>query len=151
METELKFALSPEARRAVERVVADDAHAVACHRDVSTYFDTPDRRLHKAGFTLRVRRRSDRDDFIQTVKADGATLRRQEWEWPVAGDDRPDRARLEEVPGLRPILGSRDVDLQALFRTEVERRAHTLHPRPVRRSNSRSTRAGSSPATGASP
>lgn len=130
METELKFALSPEARQAVERLVAGQADGTVRHHDVSTYFDTPDLRLHKAGFSLRVRQRSDRPEAVLTVKSGASTLRRGEWEWPVAGEQ-PDPARLAEVPGLRTVLAGHDQKLQPLFRTEVERCQRTLHPRPA--------------------
>jgi inorganic triphosphatase YgiF len=50
IETELKFALSPEARKSVER--HRGLHATP-HTDHTTYFDTPDLVMRKAGFTLR--------------------------------------------------------------------------------------------------
>src|SRR5581483_11649851 len=129
METELKFALSPEAHRAVEKAVGGEGETTR-HNAVSTYFDTPDLRLHKAGFSLRVRRRSDRDAYVQTVKAAGdSLLYRNEWEWPVE-TEMPRVAVLDEVPGLRPVLDGHGDSLREIFRTEVEREQHTLHPMP---------------------
>jgi len=55
METELKFALSPQAREALERHVlslALDGDPVV-ETDHTTYFDTPDGALRGAGFSLR--------------------------------------------------------------------------------------------------
>ena len=134
METELKFALSPEARRAIEGhllVHGEDA-AVDSHIDRTTYFDTVDLALHRAGLSVRIRHRIDDGangggTHVQTVKArgNGWGLRREEWEWSVAGADL-DRARLEEVPGLLPILKD-GVDLQPVFCTEVRRCERLLH------------------------
>ncbi len=129
METELKFALSAEAHRAVEKVVGCEADTIR-HNDVSTYFDTPDLRLHKAGFSLRVRRRSDRDAYVQTVKAAGdPLLYRNEWEWPV-DTEVPRIGVLGDVPGLRTVLDGLGDSLHEIFRTEVEREQHVLHPMP---------------------
>jgi len=136
MQTELKFALSPEARRAVEGrllVRGEEVAAVGTHIDRTTYFDTADHALHRAGLSLRIRHRvdgraEDGGPYVQTVKArgNGSGLRREEWEWSVAGADL-DRERLEEVPGLLPILNDR-VDLQPVFCTEVRRCERLLHP-----------------------
>ncbi len=129
METELKFALSPEAHRAVEKLVGHEGDTIR-HNDVSTYFDTPDLRLHKAGFSLRVRRRSDREAYVQTVKSAGdSRLVRNEWEWPVERDT-PELGVLDEVPGLRPVLDGHGEELREIFRTEVEREQQTLNPMP---------------------
>jgi inorganic triphosphatase YgiF len=132
METELKFALSPEARRAVEGhlMVHGDGAAVGSHLDHTTYFDTADHALHRAGLSLRIRHRvDDRADggtYVQTVKARSNGLRCEEWEWPIAGADL-DRERLEAVPGLLPILKD-GVDLQPVFCTEVRRCERLLRP-----------------------
>lgn len=120
MEIELKFSLSPDSHRAVETRVGHEGGTTR-HNDISTYFDTPDLRLHKAGFSLRVRRRSDRDACVQTVKAAGdSRLRRTEWEWPVERE-MPEFSVLGEVPGLPLVLDGRGDDLREIFRTEVER------------------------------
>jgi len=127
METELKFALSPEARDRIERhAVALAAGGHGSTEDQSTtYFDTPRRTLRKAGFSLRVRRSAD--GFVQTVKsAAGSTFRRLEWEWPLDSDD-PDLRRLAEVAGL-PALDRQD--LEPVFRTEIKRTRLDLLPTP---------------------
>ena len=125
METELKFALSPEARERIER----HAEALAAGGGPSTetqhttYFDTPGRALRKAGFTLRVRQADD--GFVQTVKSAGeGTLHRQECEWPV-GSAEPDRRLLAEVPGV-PRLD--DQALEPVFRTDVRRTSLSVTP-----------------------
>ena len=59
METELKFALSSDARERIERRLGTGAErANKTHHDHSVYFDTSDLALKDAGYTLRVRHRS---------------------------------------------------------------------------------------------
>jgi inorganic triphosphatase YgiF len=135
METEFKFALSPEARRAIEGyllVHGEDA-AVDSHIDRTTYFDTADLALLRTALSVRIRHRVDDGangggTYVQTVKArgNGWGLRREDWEWSVAGADL-DRERLEEVPGLLSMLKD-GIDLQPAFCTEVRRCERLLHP-----------------------
>jgi inorganic triphosphatase YgiF len=96
------------------------------HLLASTYYDTADGDLRKAGLTLRVRR--DGDAFIQTVKAAATApglFDRSEWEAPVAGDA-PDLAPLAEtpVPGVLEAAGT--PDLAPAFATLVQRRARAV-------------------------
>ena len=135
METELKFALSPDARRRIEQhaghhVLAGEQGST--HNDQTTYFDTPDQALRKAGFTLRIRHRREANSYIQNVKASGGNngaFSRREWEWPVKSD-RLETDHLAEVPGLPPLLHGDAASLSPLFRTEVERRQRILVPAP---------------------
>ncbi|SKA34020.1 CYTH domain-containing protein [Enhydrobacter aerosaccus] len=140
METELKFSLSRDARRALERHMAlrgNVAGEAATRTDHTTYFDTSDFALRNAGFSLRIRRSVDGDGgdtFVQTVKAaqngagkDGSGWRRQEWEWPVAREEL-DLEHLDEVPGLLPALQKGLADLQPVFCTEVQRCRQVLQP-----------------------
>ncbi|ACA17322.1 CHAD domain containing protein [Methylobacterium sp. 4-46] len=93
-------------------------------RLTSVYFDTEDRRLREAGFTLRVRRDGDR--HVQTVKAAGTgagLFDRPEWEWPVDGAE-PDLARLGETPA-GDVLGRKSV-LRPLFSAGVERSTRVI-------------------------
>jgi triphosphatase len=118
METELKFALSPEARNNVERhalaAAANGRSVTATQR--TTYFDTPRRALRMSGFSLRVRQTGD--GFVQTVKSAGSgTFRRHAWEWPVRSGE-PDCRLLADVPDL-PQLG--DEVLEPVFYTDVRR------------------------------
>lgn len=127
METELKFALSPDARRHVEQQVLNSAAEQVVETDETVYFDTPDRALNKAGFSLRIRRRAEDNSSIQTVKsAGGGAFRRREWEWPVAGPDL-DGNRLREVRGL-PAPARDPSRLSPVFRTEVKRTRSLLSP-----------------------
>ncbi len=125
METELKFSLSPEARRHIEQNVLSFAGEQAVETGETVYFDTPHRALNKAGFSLRVRHRAEDDSFIQTVKSAGnGTFRRREWEWPASGRDF-DPARLREVRGL-PAPARNAAHLSPVFRTQVTRRRRLM-------------------------
>ena len=76
METELKFAISPEPRDHLERhsvSLAESDGASTQSQRTTYYVDTPDRTLRKAGFTLRVRDADGR--FVQTVKSARAAAR----------------------------------------------------------------------------
>lgn len=70
-------------------------------RQVSTYFDTPDCDVAKAGFSLRIRRSGKKR--VQTIKADGASAAglfiRSEWERPVE-DDSPILDYMTPLPAL---------------------------------------------------
>lgn len=113
-ETELKLSLGEEA---AERLVASDFwqglsdQGSASHHSI--YFDTPDRRLLRHGFTLRRRRVGNR--LEQTLKmnlaADGAanggsggSVSRREWTWPVEAPDAP-LAHLDSVEPLQAVKG----------------------------------------------
>lgn len=80
VETELKFALGPGAREALEaRLLRHGTTSTLA----ATYFDTPDLALFAHGYGLRVRRKGDR--FVQTLKSQGDGLfARGEWEAAVA-------------------------------------------------------------------
>jgi inorganic triphosphatase YgiF len=86
-EIELKLELSPKEAHLLEAsgLLAGDPKK---QRQRSIYFDTADRRLAKAGLTLRIRRSGRKR--IQTVKANGGAsaglFTRPEWERSVADD-----------------------------------------------------------------
>ena len=97
-ELEIKFRL-PEG---VEAAVATHPALQTCEnqpprQEVTTYFDTPNRRLAQAGASLRVRRADGR--CVQTLKLRGGDnpFARSEWEWPVP----------QECPDLRHRRGRR--------------------------------------------
>jgi triphosphatase len=89
-EVELKFHLPPGSRAVLEASgVFAAAEARQLHQ-VTTYFDTPNRVLYKAGLTLRVRRSGA--TRIQTVKSRansrGVATSRSKREWRI-GHDKP--------------------------------------------------------------
>ena len=94
VETEVKLAATPEM---LARLLADPrlAGAEQCEQLVSTYFDTPDSRLHRAGACLRVRERRHANDAQaaatseQTLKLASpkrGAIHRQEWNIALAGN-----------------------------------------------------------------
>jgi inorganic triphosphatase YgiF len=90
VEIELKLAYDPADGERLVLALASMATAGGADQLVSTYFDTPERDLARAGYSLRVRRRGR--EHIQTVKAvagvSAGLFERPEWEHPLR-DDRP--------------------------------------------------------------
>ena len=113
-EVELKLAIaSDSARRAADREVAR-----AAARSVETiYYDTPRRRLHAAGYSLRLRR--DGEKWSQSVKSADASLDRFEQDHRLRGG-LPDFSLLEGTP-IANLVGSHD-RLAPVFLTRVQRR-----------------------------
>lgn len=91
-------------------------------RIVSTYFDTPDRRLRNRGLTLRVRQKNGKR--VQTVKSAGTEssgmFARQEWTTPLEGK-KPDLNPIESS-SVRNRMGLiLPQELSPLFKTDVKR------------------------------
>lgn len=88
---------------------------------ISTYFDTPDCALHKAGVYLRVRENGS--TIVQTVKAAKSKtelIERLEWEREIAGRD-PDLDGVEDTP-LKPLLTEAvRASLRPMFETRIRR------------------------------
>jgi inorganic triphosphatase YgiF len=88
VELELKLECAPDDRKRLASTAPLASVAGTTRRLVSTYFDTPERDLRRAGYSLRVRR--DGRKRIQTIKADGAgaagLFARPEWEGSITGD-----------------------------------------------------------------
>ena len=104
VEIELKLSIDPTAAAALRAHPALRALARGRARTasvVSTYYDTPDQRLKRAGVALRLRRDGRR--WLMTVKGAPSTdaasgiVSRPEFEWPLA---RPqiDAMRLATTP-----------------------------------------------------
>jgi triphosphatase len=113
-EVELKLAIgSPEARAAADREVGR-----APLRSVETiYYDTPRRRLHGAGYSLRLRR--DGENWSQSVKAETG-FSRYERDIKLRGG-LPDFSLLEGTP-VWPLL-SAETGLAPVFVTRIQRRS----------------------------
>ena len=127
-EIELKLDIAPAAIGDLPRCAALKGRAHPRTRNiVSVYFDTPDFKLRKSGFTLRVRREGRRR--LQTVKQEpngGALLTRNEWERAIRSSE-PDLDAARDT-GLKPVLSKRTVrKLKPLFETSVHRTAYPLH------------------------
>lgn len=124
METELKLEMDGPVDQVRHRLAIDYGSPVGDLRLVSTYFDTADQRLWKAGVTLRVRREGARR--IQTIKVESAAAAglfvRAELESEVSGDhpelDSSMRALIAKMVGA----SSCDLPLAVQFTTDVDRR-----------------------------
>ena len=127
-EVELKFQLPPGSRAAIESSPALAAVHAKRHRQVTTYFDTPDNLLDGAGLTLRVRRSGN--TYIQTVKSrsngSGVATSRSEWEWPI-DQDVPDVGRLAKTPSLAMAAQAIKGKLQPVFVTDIRRTTRRLN------------------------
>ncbi len=136
-ETELRFQVPAAARRAVEAGVA--TATAKRTRLQAIYFDTPDRRLAKAGLALRLRKEGRR--WFQTLKAgDPHAMQRFEHNVPRPrlGADvnpaalQPDTSLHAGTEGgaslaraLESDEGEPGLTLSALFRTDI-RRCHRI-------------------------
>lgn len=124
-EVELKLEFDPGDRKRLGEAPLFNGLESRVDHLVSTYFDTADLDLLKAGYSLRVRRKGR--DHVQTIKADGAAAGlfvRSEWERPVEGnvpivDPVPDAmARAVGADGIEAV--------RKIFVTDVERAVHRL-------------------------
>ncbi|WP_269715520.1 CYTH domain-containing protein [Caulobacter sp. NIBR2454] len=119
-EVEWKFEVTASDLDKAQALLAEVEFSVA--ELVSVYFDTPDRALHRAGCTLRVR--SGKGGSKQTFKretSDG-TMARDEWETPSGPE--PDAAFLKDTPA-HDLTGGRP--LVPLFKVANRRRSGLLH------------------------
>jgi triphosphatase len=127
-EIELKFQLSPGSRAVLEASSVFAAAEARQLHQLTTYFDTPDGVLEKAGLTLRVRQSGN--TRIQTVKSRsngrGAALNRSEWEWQI-GQDRPDVERLAKTRKLAKVAKQIKGRLEPVFITDIRRTIRLLH------------------------
>ena len=122
-EIELKLDLDPAdaAKMRAHPVLHARAEAPEAELLLSTYYDTPDFALRRAGVYLRVRDKGGR--FIQTIKSAGSEaelLERLEWEQELPGPA-PDLAAAEGT-ALAPLLTPEvRAALGPLFETRIRR------------------------------
>lgn len=118
-ETELKLELTKAGAGLVEKssLLPGNSSRV---KQVSTYYDTPDRLLGKAGFSLRIRQSNGAR--VQTIKGDGSKAAglfvRSEWERGVE-DDRP---VLDDSTPVRALIGEKLREIAPVFEVYVTRR-----------------------------
>ena len=88
---------------------------------ISTYFDTPDGALHKAGVYLRVRENGGHIvQTIKTAKSKTELIERLEWEREIASRN-PDLDGVEDTP-LKPLLTAKvRASLRPMFETQIRR------------------------------
>lgn len=126
-EIELKLRLARGSRRILETTREFAVRPHQLHQ-LTTYFDTPDAVLAKAGLALRVRQTGA--IRIQTMKAKedqgGVASNRTEWEWPI-GQDTPNLDRFTAVPKLARILPKIRGRLEPLFVTDIRRTIRLIH------------------------
>jgi inorganic triphosphatase YgiF len=117
-ETELKFELtSAELRRLAKHPAFEQAPRV--RKLISTYYDTPDFDLRKAGLSLRVRKVDG--GYVQTVKRNRSAdiFDRDEWEAAAPGP-KPLAEAIAVTPAAK-VLKKADSPLVAVFATNIER------------------------------
>ena len=129
METELKFALSPQRQRTAETLLAKLSRSMSepvRRHEITRYFDFADLSLFKAGFSLRVRQSDGR--YVQTLKSlsgGGAALERFEREWTLARG-RLDVTRLAGTPVSRLMAARREAPIREVFATDIMRVTYSL-------------------------
>jgi inorganic triphosphatase YgiF len=123
-EVELKLQVTEDAAGAIEAspLLPGDPQSSELR---AIYYDTPERDLAKAGFSLRIRSSGDRR--VQTVKATGGASAglfvRAEWEMPVDGS----APVLDHTTPIRAVLGDRCDAIAPAFEVHVERRTWMVH------------------------
>ena len=121
VEIELKLDFEPADRTRLRAALAALQARGSTRHLVSTYFDTPERDIAKAGYVLRVRRDGRRR--VQTVKAVASAaaglFERAEWEHPLRGG----RPCFDDRSGpLAHAVGAHALGrLEPLFLTDVHR------------------------------
>lgn len=125
---ELMLEIAPEAAEALRAsdLLPGEPAVLPLH---ATYFDTPDRDLAAAGFTLSLAEGEgegeDETGRIQIVRATGSTADLfvlPEWRQPVAGD----RPVLDERTPLCALLGPKVADIGPLFDLRLQRQLWSL-------------------------
>jgi inorganic triphosphatase YgiF len=125
-EIELKLAVPAEATRdlldAIRARLTDPAHI----RLVTTYFDTTDQALARAGISLRVRRSGGtRTQTLKGNRAPGVAADRAEWNWPI-DQDTPDLSLLSQTPVAASLQAA--LDLHPTVVSDIARTVSLLHP-----------------------
>jgi inorganic triphosphatase YgiF len=125
IESEIKFSLSAGTMKAIFKsrlIERSSTGKPQSKRLQSSYFDTRQHLLHKAGVALRVRRSGD--VFEQTIKVPMAgpvgMLTFEEWDVPLESGE-PDLAKFDKVVLAHFNPRRRKLKLQPVFTTDVNR------------------------------
>lgn len=93
---------------------------------VTTYFDTPDQRLYRAGASLRLRTGDGPHHQTLKLARGGAAVRRSEWNRPGSGDfPDPSAFPLRPQAALQRLLGGAPLVPSAI--TRIERTTRRMH------------------------
>ncbi len=136
VEVELKFSLDPARANKLLKstTVMDAARGKASRRKlVSTYFDTRQHTLRKAGAALRIRRGGKRLEQTLKLPADGPVgmQNNEEWNATVEGDQ-PDLQLYPRRVQRRLQRSRHALRLRPIFTTEIERSTRVLRRRGTR-------------------
>jgi triphosphatase len=121
-ETEIKFQFPEGALGMLDaHPLLKRADKQSSRREVTTYYDTPDRAFRSAGASLRVRIVDNQR--VQTLKLAGGeeAFSRPEWEWTVSGDQ-PDLSLLRNTP----MEGQAKQTVCPVFTSDVTRTVRAL-------------------------
>jgi triphosphatase len=121
-EIELKLEVDEGGAKLLRRHPLLDGHRCCAQQQVSTYFDTEECALKKAGFSLRVRQTEDQ--YVQTIKQQGngsaGLFERPEWEQRLEAAE-VDLEAADETP-LRDILTKKVRNrLEPVVKSDVQR------------------------------
>ncbi len=126
-EVELKLQLPPGSRAILEASTLFANTSAEPNHQVTTYFDTPDGILSRAGFTLRIRHCGDL--HTQTVKSQadrrGVAMSRGEWERQVNGNT-PELSQLLQTGDLAGMAREIKGRLVPRFVTDIHRTTRLL-------------------------
>jgi len=120
-ELELKFEIASRDADLLGRAPSLAWAPVTEQRQLTVFYDTPKRKLRKAGFMLRLRKSGS--EITQTVKANGreaALFDRTEWEWPL-GAMRPHLRLAAETPLGRLLTGRTRARIRSVARMRIDR------------------------------
>lgn len=128
IEVELKLALAPSSIEALLSHPLLASQPSLTQTLANTYFDTPTNDLANARVAVRLRQIDER--VLQTVKTagkgGGGLSSRQEWEWPVTGNQL-DQEGLAALPPFQGELAGRLASLAPTLRTDFTRRSWQLN------------------------
>ena len=130
MEIELKFALSPQRQRNLEKLLGKLARTMSepvRRHQITQYFDFADQALFAAGFSLRVRQSNG--EYVQTLKSltgeGGAAMARFEREWTLMRN-RLDVTKLAGTPISGLMAARPEAPIRQAFTTDITRVTYML-------------------------